>query len=53
MKREGKYDSFDPSMKWIFENYHIKSKSKNTPFVNHEMKGKALAIINNGKFEEC
>ena len=44
---------FDPTLKWIFKHDHIKSNSKNTPFVGHEMKGKALAIFNNGKFEEC
>ena len=44
---------FDPTLKWTFKQDDIKSKSKNTPFVNHEMKGKALAIFNNGKFEEC
>ena len=44
---------FDPTLKWIFKHDHIKSNSKNTPFVGHEMKGKSLAIFNNGKFEEC
>jgi len=39
---------FNPAMKWKFESGHIKSKSKNTPFVGSEFTGKALGIFNNG-----
>tara|TARA_B100000287_G_scaffold299043_1_gene282246 strand:+ start:1 stop:1266 length:1266 start_codon:yes stop_codon:yes gene_type:complete len=44
---------FDPSLEWTFTKDDIKSKSKNTPFIGHEMKGKALAIYNNDKFKHC
>ena len=44
---------FDPDKEWILKNSDIKSKSKNTPFLNQKLKGKPLAIYNNGKFEEC
>ncbi len=34
---------------WTFESKHIKSKSKNTPYVGAEMRGKALGVFNKGK----
>ncbi len=40
---------FDDSTKWTFELEHIKSKSKNTPFVGRAMQGKAWGIFNRGK----
>jgi dihydroorotase len=40
---------FDSDMSWIYTEKDIKSKSKNTPFVNFAFKGKALAVFNNGK----
>lgn len=36
---------------WIFESKHIKSKSKNTPYVNTKLFGKALAIVNKGRIQ--
>jgi len=44
---------FNPELKWEFTKNDIKSKSDNTPFIGEQLKGKALAIFNNGKFEEC
>ena len=44
---------FDPEIEWEFTTKHIKSKSRNTPFIGEKLKGKALAIYNNGKFKEC
>lgn len=44
---------FDPDIEWIFKADDIKSKSSNTPFIGHKLKGKALAIFNNGQFKEC
>ena len=41
---------FDASSRWVFKDEHIMSKSKNTPFVNQEMVGKAWAIYNKGQF---
>ena len=40
---------FDPDKKWIFAESDIRSKSKNTPFINTEFVGKALGVINKGK----
>tara|TARA_B100000945_G_C20394425_1_gene604038 strand:- start:327 stop:1592 length:1266 start_codon:yes stop_codon:yes gene_type:complete len=44
---------FDPDLEWIFTSDDIKSKSMNTPFIGEKLKGKALAIFNNGKFKKC
>src|SRR5690554_5002212 len=41
---------FDASTRWTFEDRHIRSKSRNTPFVGHEMVGRAWAIYNRGRF---
>ena len=52
---EGNYAKltlFNPSKKWEFKENDIVSKSKNSPFVGEELKGKALAIYNNNKFKE-
>jgi dihydroorotase len=37
---------FDPELEWIFEEKHIRSKSKNTPLLGASFKGKALGIYN-------
>ena len=44
---------FNPDLEWEFTEDDIKSKSSNTPFVGEKLRGKALAIFNNGKFKEC
>ena len=44
---------FNPDMEWEFTKKDIKSKSNNTPFMGEKLKGKALAIFNNGKFKKC
>lgn len=41
---------FDDGTRWRFEERHIKSKSRNTPFVGTELVGKAWAIYNRGRF---
>ena len=38
---------FNPDQEWTFQVSDIRSKSKNTPFVGFQFKGKVLAIINN------
>lgn len=40
---------FDPEIEWIYTEDKIKSKSKNTPFLNWKMKGKVLITIFKGK----
>tara|TARA_B100000780_G_scaffold264261_1_gene218779 strand:+ start:770 stop:2056 length:1287 start_codon:yes stop_codon:yes gene_type:complete len=44
---------FNPDLEWEFTKEDIKSKSDNTPFLGIKLKGKALAIFNNGKFRKC
>jgi len=44
---------FNPDVKWEFTQKHIASKSKNTPFINYNFTGKAVAVINNGKMQMC
>jgi len=39
---------FNPDLKWIFEKKHIHSKCANTPFIGHELVGKAYGIYNKG-----
>jgi dihydroorotase len=40
---------FDPSRTWIFDQKTNRSKSRNSPWLNRELKGKAVAVFNNGK----
>lgn len=40
---------FDPEEKWTFTSKDIKSRSKNTPFVGQEFKGRVVGIVNNGQ----
>ena len=44
---------FDPDLEWTFSSHDVKSKSFNTPFIGEKLKGKALAIFNNGQFKRC
>lgn len=41
---------FDAETRWTFEDRHIQSKSRNTPFVGSEMVGKAWGIVNRGRW---
>lgn len=40
---------FDPGKQYVFEESMIRSRSKNTPFIGKELRGKVLGIINKGK----
>ena len=40
----------DPSIEWQVDRESFKSKSKNSPFHGRRLKGKAMAIMNNGRF---
>ena len=39
---------FDPEEEWTFSNDDIYSKSKNTPLIGRQLKGKVLGVLNNG-----
>ena len=41
---------FNIDQEWTFEKRHIKSKSKNSPYIGSQMVGRAEAIYNNGQF---
>jgi len=41
---------FDTTTRWVFEERHIRSKSRNTPFLGEELIGRAWAIYNRGWF---
>ena len=40
---------FDTGHSWEFNEKESKSKSRNSPFLGSEMKGKALGVMNNGR----
>lgn len=42
---------FDPKAKWIFDDQMNQSKSRNSPFFNHELTGKVKAVINGKQFQ--
>jgi len=41
---------FDPEMEWVPEKGSLKTKSKNNPLIGKKLRGKALAVYNNGSF---
>lgn len=41
---------FDATTHWVFEERHIRSKSRNTPFIGEVLVGRAWAIYNRGWF---
>lgn len=50
--KEANLTIFDATTRWTFESRHIRSKSKNTPFIGAEMVGRAWAVYNKGRFEQ-
>ncbi len=44
---------FDAETDWTFEARHIRSKSKNTPFIGQPMVGRAWAVYHRGQFVEA
>jgi len=40
---------FDPSIKWTLNDKSNFSRSKNSPYFNRELTGKAVAVLNNGQ----
>jgi dihydroorotase len=43
---------FDPDARWTFAEDDVRSKSRNTPFVGAEMRGRPSAVYNKGRFTE-
>jgi dihydroorotase len=43
---------FNTDEEWTFEEKHVQSKSKNSPYLGSQMTGRALAIYNKGQFVE-
>lgn len=41
---------FAPDKEWTFTEKDIRSKSRNTPFVGHTLKGKVVGVINKNQF---
>jgi dihydroorotase len=41
---------FNTDEEWVFDKKHIRSKSRNTPYLGRTMYGRAVAIYNRGKF---
>ncbi|MEO0122495.1 MAG: dihydroorotase [candidate division WOR-3 bacterium] len=41
----------NPGIKWILSSENIKSKSRNTPFLNKELTGRAEYVIRNGEIK--
>lgn len=42
---------FDPSATYVFDEQDIRSKSRNSAFIGKELKGKAVAVINNNQIQ--
>jgi len=47
--QKANFTIIDPDKEWIVDVEKFKSKSKNSPFQNHKLKGRAIGIINNGR----
>lgn len=43
---------FDPELEWTYHKKSVKSKSLNSPYLDHEFKGKVLAVVNNKKIQQ-
>ncbi|HEX5624802.1 MAG TPA: dihydroorotase [Saprospiraceae bacterium] len=44
---------FDPSLPWTYNGDSVRSLSKNSPFLNQELKGRALGIWSKRQFHPC
>ena len=44
---------FNPNEEWTFTTGHIRSLSRNTPFISSNFSGRAKAVCNNGFFLLC
>ena len=56
MIKEGEpadFTIFNPDEQWTFTTEHIRSLSRNTPFISSNFSGRAKAVFNNGFFLLC
>lgn len=44
---------FDPEKRWTPSAGSLVTRSKNNPLIDHELRGRAIAIVNNGMFQSC
>ena len=51
LKEKANLTFFLPSKEWKMEASHIRSKSKNTPFIGKKMKGKIVGVFNKGELD--
>ena len=49
INKTGEFTIFDNSEEWSFEEQHIQSKSKNSPYIGKALKGKVKAVFNKGR----
>ena len=42
---------FNPETEWVFDETHIRSKSRNTPFIGRKLKGKVIGIVNQNQMQ--
>ena len=43
---------FSPTEEWVYEKSKVKSKSKNSPFIGHQLKGRVFSVYNQGVLVE-
>jgi len=48
--QEANLTLFSPTEEWVFEEKHIASISKNSPFIGKKLKGKVVGIVNKDMF---
>lgn len=41
---------FDPEAEWIYTEKNIRSKSKNSPFLEQKLRGRVIGVVNNGAY---
>lgn len=49
INKKASFTLFSTEVEWTFDKTSILSKSKNSAFLGHPMKGKAIGIYNQGK----
>ncbi|MDC3137367.1 hypothetical protein OBA44_07350 [Bacteroidota bacterium] len=42
---------FNTDEQWVFDDKNVRSKSHNSPYLNRNMTGRAVAIVNKGQLQ--